>query len=118
MTSRSRSVITSDNAIVTVTSVDPHCRVWAKAEASLWGNSKYHGLDEAVRLSEVYPVRVRRKPGGGWITDRVLTLKLLGSGSHVAIRLFFANGAYEEMDISGIYNLTKLDETATVDITS
>lgn len=102
----------------TLQSIDPHCRIWARAEASLWGHSKDHDLDEAVRLSEVYPIRIRRKPDGQWIADRVLELKLLGAGSHVAIRFYLASGAFEELDISGVYNITKLDEIATVDIRS
>ncbi len=102
-----------------ITRIDPHAIGWARATASLWGISKYHGLDEPVRLSNEVPVRLRYKNRRGqMITDRILDLKTFRTGTHVAMRMYFKNGTFTEIDIVGISDIGVLDQIATVDITS
>ncbi len=100
--------------------INPHCAVWANAKASLWGVAKDHDLDEAVRLSDEVPVRLRYRDGfyRQIIADRELSLKLTRAGTHVAIRFYFSGGTYFESDISGIYSIGALDKTANVDLRS
>lgn len=84
---------------------NPHCLVWVKAVASLWGVADDHDLDEPVQLTTGAPVRVRHQVRDGAllaIMDRTLTMETLRSGRHAALRFTFSNGRFHEIEINGL----------------
>jgi hypothetical protein len=86
-----------------ITRYTPHCIGWACATASFWGMANDHDLDEPVRLTEEAPVRLRY--GDGITIDRKLTLKTLRSGHHAAMRFYFKNGKFLEIEIGGVHSI-------------
>ena len=102
-------------ADVMITGHDPHCIGWACAMASLWGHDDSHDLDEAVRLTDELPVRLRYKDWDGFIvTDRELTLKTIRRGTHVGLRFYFKNGKYWETPVEGVYAIGHGAKTVSV----
>lgn len=93
---------------------DPHCRVWARATASLWGMASDHHLDEPVRLTDEVPVRVHLKRGKRPVLDRDLNLKTHRSATHTALRFYFKNGSFREIDLIGVPHVSPRE---TVNIT-
>jgi hypothetical protein len=82
--------------------INPHCTVWARSRASLWGMSSNHHLDEPVRLTEEVAVRVRRAPGGKIETDRPLSLKTIRSATHISVRFYFRPNKFLDLDLIGV----------------
>ncbi len=100
-----------------ITRHEPHCIVWVRATASVWGNAPDHDLDEPVALTEAAPVRIRYvfEPGrGDLIIDRALRLKALRAGTGAAMRFTFANGTFFEMEIPGVRAVASADHTIEV----
>lgn len=87
----------------TITRYTPHCTGWVRATASFWGMAADHDLDEPVRLTEEVPVRLR------WaeciVIDRKLTLKTIRTGHHAAMRFYFRNGKFLEIEIGGVRSI-------------
>ena len=83
---------------------DTHCIGWAQATASLWGMASDHCLDEPVRLSDHRPVRVRLDERHV-IADRAITLKALRAATHIALRIYFKDGSFHEIDLIGVPHL-------------
>jgi len=96
---------------------EPHCIVWVRAMAALWGHSRTHDLDEPIPLSEAVPVRLRFD-ADRIITDRALKMKTTRAGHHTALRFTFRNGRFFEAEVPGINSITELDRTAEVSICS
>ena len=100
--------------IVSKEAPDPHCVVWAQVYASLWGMASDHHLDEPVRLTDEVPVRLRLKHGKWLMIDRDLNLKTYRSATHTALRLYFRNGSFTEIDLIGVPHVSPRE---TVNIT-
>jgi hypothetical protein len=101
-----------------ITAPDPHCIGWVKAHASLWGNVKWHELDEPMELSNRVPVRLRYRENE-IVLDRELTFKAAIAGTHVAVRFYFENETshrYIEVYMDGVHGLNN-GETAKVKMT-
>jgi hypothetical protein len=94
---------------------EPHCIAWINATASLWGNVKWHDLDEPMPLTNEVPVRLRYV-GHRVITDNPFTLKVTQAGHHVALRFKFKSGYFFEVDVPGISEVSALDQTTEVNI--
>ena len=90
---------------------DQHCIAWARAEASLWGMSSSHDLDEPVKLSAPVSVRLRYIEPCHIIADRELKFKSERAGTHIAVRFYFKDGTFHEVDLIGVPHLN-LGETA------
>lgn len=86
---------------------DPHCIVWARAMASVWGVARDHDLDEPVILTEMVPVRLRRvEDGYGYIEmDRKLSLKATRGGEHIAMRFYFKGGKFFETEVGNVHHI-------------
>lgn len=100
-----------------VTSHDPHCRLWAVALASFWGMSDDHDLDEPVKLTTHARVRVRYDDNFHVVVDRQFTLKALRPGHHAAMRFYFRSGKFYETEIIGTKQIARNVETVEVNAT-
>lgn len=89
---------------------EPHCIAWINAKASLWGNVKWHDLDEPMPLTDEVPVRLRFV-GDLLVTDRKLTMKTKQAGLHVALRFAFRSGEFFEVEVPGVKSIHGLDQT-------
>jgi hypothetical protein len=101
--------------MIRVERCEPHCVGWVQATASLWGMASDHHLDEPVRLSVETPVRLRVVDPHCVTADRELSLKAERAGTHIALRFYFRDGSYHEVDLIGVPHLN-MGETAHVDV--
>jgi hypothetical protein len=91
---------------------NPHCFVWVKVHASLWGMSNDHDLDEPVRLSDEVPMRLRLVGHHSYRADRELSFLTKRAGTHLAVRFYFRDGSFHETEIDVSH--TSRDEKVTV----
>jgi hypothetical protein len=76
-----------------------------------------HDLDEPVRLTEEVPVRLRLV-GGEIILDRKLSLKVLRSGRHAAVRFYFKGDKWVEIEIGGVHSIDATAATVGLNLCS
>lgn len=101
--------------MITIDTPDPHCIVWARATAALWGIALDHDLDEPVLLSAAEPCRIQL--GELYVVaDREVRLLALRSGHHLSLRFTLSKGKFVEIDLDKIHGV-RVGQTATMNAT-
>jgi hypothetical protein len=94
-------MIKINEAAISVFAPDPHCIVWVRCQASIWGHAEDHDLDEPVPLTDEVPLRLRYKDAR-IIGDRQISMKVRRSGTNTLLRCRFKDGSFIEVETNGV----------------